>query len=127
MDPTISTDNTPSKSGPSFLSKFRWSTISQITHLSFVSNSVSLPGLSLSGPYTRPSFNCSGADILARFSPHDLRYSPYGPDEYMALSVSNWVSTKVMRAELSAFQRELEMMMRPSEALALALADDPAT
>jgi hypothetical protein len=30
----------------------------------------------------------------------------------MALSVSNWVSTKVMRAELSAFQRELEDMMR---------------
>jgi len=45
----------------------------------------------------------------------------------MALSVSNWVSREVMRAELSAFQRELEMMMRPSEALALAFADDPAT
>ena len=49
---------------------------------------------------------------MARFSSSDLRYSPKGPDEYMALSVSNWVSTKVMRAELSAFQRELEDMMR---------------
>jgi len=30
----------------------------------------------------------------------------------MALSISNWVSTKVMRAELTAFQVELEVMMR---------------
>lgn len=30
----------------------------------------------------------------------------------MALTISNWVSTKVMRAELSAFQIELELMMR---------------
>jgi hypothetical protein len=45
----------------------------------------------------------------------------------MALSVSNWVSTKVMRAELSAFQSELEAMMRPSDAYAQAMADDPAT
>jgi hypothetical protein len=33
----------------------------------------------------------------------------------MALSISNWVSTQVMRVMLSAFQRELEAMMRPSE------------
>lgn len=32
----------------------------------------------------------------------------------MALSVSNWVSTQVMRVMLSAFQKELEMMMRTS-------------
>lgn len=49
---------------------------------------------------------------MGRFSPSDIRYSPEGPDEYMALSISNWVSTKVMRAELTAFQVELEDMMK---------------
>jgi len=56
---------------------------------------------------------------MARFSGCDVRYSPKGPDEYMALSVSNWVSTKVMRAELSAFQTELEDMIRGGPVLAL--------
>ena len=37
----------------------------------------------------------------------------------MALSLSNWISTQVMRAMLSAFQRELEAMMRPSDLLAV--------
>jgi len=32
----------------------------------------------------------------------------------MALSISNWVSTQVMRVMLGAFQRELEAMMRPA-------------
>ncbi|CAG8980426.1 hypothetical protein HYALB_00003991 [Hymenoscyphus albidus] len=66
------------------------------------------------GSYLRPhpSFECTGLDILARFSVSDRQYSPGGPDDYMALSLSNWVSMKVMRAELNAFQKELEVMMR---------------
>jgi hypothetical protein len=43
----------------------------------------------------------------------------------MALSISNWVSMQVMRAELSAFQRDLEAMMRPSDALLGLFPDDP--
>lgn len=48
---------------------------------------------------------------MARFQTSDLMYSPWGPDKYMALSISNWVSMKVMREELSAFQRALQAMM----------------
>jgi hypothetical protein len=58
----------------------------------------------------RPTFNCSGKDILSRFSQSDLKYSPKGPDDFMALSLSNWLSMKVTRAELNAFQKELEAM-----------------
>ena len=61
---------------------------------------------------TKSYFRCTGADIMARFSPYDQRYSPSGPDEYMALSIQNWISTMVMRAELTAFQQELEVMLR---------------
>jgi hypothetical protein len=43
----------------------------------------------------------------------------------MALSISNWVSMQVMRAELSAFQQDLEAMMRPSDVLTGLFADDP--
>lgn len=43
------------------------------------------------------------------------------------LSMSNYISTKVMHAELSAFQKEMEALMRPSEEYLAALADDPAT
>lgn len=42
----------------------------------------------------------------------------------MALSVSNWISTQVMRVMLTAFQQELEAMMRPSEMYAMAVTDD---
>lgn len=111
--------------GPSFsltnsflLKSLRWSSIAVVNSISFISNSSPLPGLDgpFSGPpHTRPAFNCTGADIIARFNPSDFRYSPKGPDEYMALSISNWVSTQVMRVMLSAFQKELEAMMRPSE------------
>ena len=66
-------------------------------------------------------------DIVGRFTPRDLVYAPHGPDGFMALSVSNWVSAQVMRAELSAFQRELEAMMRPSEVEMALLAEDPAS
>ena len=45
----------------------------------------------------------------------------------MALSVSNWISAQVMRAELSAFQRELEALMRPSEFETAIIADDTAS
>lgn len=65
-------------------------------------------------PRPRPAFNCTGAKIVERFNPSDLRYSPKGPDEYMALSVSNWVSTQVMRVMLCAFQEELEAYMGSS-------------
>jgi hypothetical protein len=39
----------------------------------------------------------------------------------MALSISNWVSTKVLSAQLSAIQRELEMMMGPYDEVLTAL------
>jgi len=41
----------------------------------------------------------------------------------MALSVSNWISTQVMRVMLTAFQQELEAMMRPSEMYAVGATD----
>jgi hypothetical protein len=39
----------------------------------------------------------------------------------VALSISNWVSTKVLSAQLSAIQRELEMMMGPDDEVLTAL------
>ena len=99
--------------------------------LNFISNT---PGISQVGPfdhdiYGRPRavFTCTAAHLLSRLTISDFKYSPKGPDEYVALSLSNYVSTQVMRAELSAFQRDLETMMRPSEEYAAAMADDPAS
>lgn len=108
------------------LSSLRWNTLQHIKHLSFISSSTSLPEL-YSQPPSRPCFTCTGMDIVGRFTPRDLVYAPHGPDGFMALSVSNWVSAQVMRAELSAFQRELEAMMRPSEVEMALLAEDPAS
>ena len=42
----------------------------------------------------------------------------------MALSVSNWISTQVMKIMLTAFQKELEAMMKPSEMYGLGGLDD---
>ncbi|CZR54342.1 uncharacterized protein PAC_04226 [Phialocephala subalpina] len=105
-----------------FLHKLRWSTIHHISSLTFTSHSTPLPDLFPSSTsssansavvraYTRPHFTCSGLDILSRYSPADFCYSPYGPDVCMSLSIRNWVSTNVTRAELNAIQLELEAMM----------------
>jgi hypothetical protein len=75
----------------------------------------------------RAYFTCTAAHLLSRYTVADFKYSPIGPDEYVVLSMNNYVSTQVMRAELSAFQRELDIMMRPGEEYLAALADDPAT
>jgi hypothetical protein len=113
------------------LRSLRWSTLRQLSTVSFMSNGgpTSDPDSGFNSPSftrrARPSFTCTGADILARFASCDFRYSPSGPDQYMALSISNWVSMQVMRAELSAFQQDLEAMMRPSDVLTGLFADDP--
>lgn len=92
----------------------RWTTISYIGTMYFVSNT--LPTAS-SSTYKRPQavFPCTGAHLLSRFTPADFRHSPVGPGQYMVLTMSNHVSTQVMRAELALFQKELEEMMRPSD------------
>lgn len=95
----------------------------------FMSDTPGLPHSDSHDVYGRPraAFPCTAAHLLARYTASDFKYSPRGPDEYVVLSMSNYVSTQVMRAELNAFQRELEIMMRPSEEYIAALADDPAT
>jgi hypothetical protein len=113
---------------PTFLlSKFRWTTLSVLQSLTFTSNNGPLPGLPLNeAPISDPEFHCTGSDILARFRPADFRFSPIGPDYYMALSISNWVSTKVLGAQLSAIQKELELIMGPHDEVLTALGG-PAT
>ncbi|KUJ20929.1 uncharacterized protein LY89DRAFT_419534 [Mollisia scopiformis] len=99
---------------PFFLHRLRWSTIQHMASLTFTSNTTPLPesfSSHLKRNYIRPHFACSGLDILARYSPTDFLYSPYGPDVCMSLSIRNWVSTNVTRAELNAIQQELEAMM----------------
>lgn len=59
----------------------------------------------------RPAFKCTGEDIMARFTASDFLCSPRGPDKYMALSISNWISMKVVREELGAFERALKAKM----------------
>jgi hypothetical protein len=104
-----------------FLRGLRWSTVSHLSVVSFISGSTVTPGETrirrLARP--RPSFTCTGADILAHFVEADFLYSPCGPDQYMALSISNWVSMEVMRAELSAFQRALEAMLSTEPAVGI--------
>lgn len=102
------------------LNGLRWSTISCLSSISFLSNNAPLSDQQvgpIAGPYIssrpRPRFTCSGADIIARFTEYDLKYSPTGPNRYMVLSIYNWVSLQVMREELSEFQSELEAMMGP--------------
>jgi len=110
---------------PTFLlSKFRWTTLRALNSLTFTSNNGPVPSLPIVGtesPFSEPGFHCTGADILARFTLSDFRYSPVGPDHFMALSISNWVSTKVLGAQLNAIQRELEVMMGPYDDVLAAL------
>ncbi|KAE8448136.1 hypothetical protein EG329_009740 [Mollisiaceae sp. DMI_Dod_QoI] len=99
-----------------FLRNLRWSTIQHITSLTFTSDITSLPV----DPYAyfaiRPHFTCSGLNIISRHSSADFRYSPYGPNKYMSLSIRNWASTKVTQEELDAISQRLEEL----------ITDDPA-
>ncbi|PMD36545.1 hypothetical protein L207DRAFT_586250 [Hyaloscypha variabilis F] len=117
---TISLPNDPS---PTFLlSNFRWTTLTVLKSLTFTSNNRPPCSLPIFEPTSsEPGFHCTGPDILARFTRADFRYSPVGPNHFMALSISNWVSTKVLSAQLSAIQRELEMMMGPDDEVLTAL------
>jgi len=115
------------------LNSLRWTSITALTSISFVSHSTSnssgllgLDAIFSESTRTQPAFNCTGADIIARFTTHDFRYSPKGPDDVMALSISNWISIQVMKAMLSAFQREVEESMRTSFLPGAGGADDAA-
>lgn len=114
----------PIDPSPTFLlSKFRWSTLRILKSLTFTSSNGPAPSLSLTeAAFSAVGFHCTGTEILARFHPSDFRYSPIGPDHFMALSISNWISTKVMSAQLTAIQKELELMMGPYDDVLAALA-----
>ena len=92
-----------------FMRGLRWSTISMLNNVYFISCSSDNPGDDSVERQWPPglAFTCTGADILARFQALDFKYSPWGPDEYMALSISNWVSMNVMKETLTAFHRVL--------------------
>lgn len=100
-----------------FIHNLRWSTISHIACLIFTSGTTPLLHTSLwsartsNDVYKKPHFSCTGLDILARHNDFDFRYSPQGPDACMSLSIRNWVSTGVTRAELSRIEQELEALM----------------
>jgi hypothetical protein len=103
----------------------RWSTISLLNSIYFIGGSSYSPDddNGQRRPQPRPAFTCTGAEIMARFQRLDFRYSPWGPDEYMALSISNWVSMNVMKEELTAFHKALRTM---SEEVGLEMnGDDP--
>lgn len=63
------------------------------------------------GTCPRPYFTCSGDDLLAVLKGTAFLYSPVGPDRNMALSISSWVSTKVLYLELDVIQKEMEALM----------------
>lgn len=116
QNPTTDTSfsNTATENPSNFkLQKFRWSTIPLFTSLTFSSGTTNRQQQQNIDP-KRPSFTCTGREIMTCFSPYDQMYSQTGPDEYMALSVMNWISTKVMKAELMNFQLELETWMASS-------------
>lgn len=107
-----------------FVRGLRWPTISLLSRIYFINDSSYKPddasAQRLLPP--RPAFTCTGADILARFHEQDFKYSPLGPNEYMALSISNWVSINVMREMLTACHRALRQMREASMELN---GDDP--
>lgn len=99
----------------------RWSTIACINTMYFTSSTATFQPLPTNSqyrhesPHQRPRtvFSCSAAHLLSRYTATDFKYAPRGPNEYAVLSMSNYVSTQVMKEELSAFQIELEGLMRP--------------
>jgi hypothetical protein len=111
-----------------FLTGIRWSTLALLRSIGFTSSSMMTPAHdnALSLPRGSPSFVCNGDDILARFTESDFTYAPPGPDKFMTLSISNWVSMQVMRAELAACQKALQAMMASATGTALP-ASSPAT
>ena|SRR6187402_1024259 len=93
--------------------------------LKFTSSIIPQPGGSFPDEhYAKAYFSCSGSQLIARISDLDFQYSPVGPDERMSLSISNWVSTKVMHIGLIAIQREMEAILGPSDPLIRAFQDD---
>jgi hypothetical protein len=77
---------------------------------------------------SRPAavFSCTAAELQSRHI--FMHYAPVGcVNENIILSLSDYISVNVMHAELEAFKREMELLMRPSEVYLAALADDPAT
>ncbi|KAH8595929.1 hypothetical protein B0O99DRAFT_686443 [Bisporella sp. PMI_857] len=96
----------------------RWSTIPLIKFLAYKA----------SGSRTsQATFSCCGSDIMAQFTDDDIKYNPDGPGEYLALSISNWVSREVVKAELCMAQVFLAEVLRPDPALTALLAQDPAS
>lgn len=113
------------------LSTMRWSTISLFSSLTVVSPGNGHESLTFTPAATdslithrmdltphpntgfHPSaiFTTNGDELLAHFAPLDQVYCPKGPDYYMALSVSNWISTQVMQLELGGIQTELKFLM----------------
>jgi hypothetical protein len=69
------------------------------------------PSIAAEAPSMSPNYTCSGKDIVSRFTDSDVRYSPQGPDRYMALHIAARISAAVTKAELIAVQRDLEMVM----------------
>lgn len=97
---------------PFWARNFRWSTLLCFKAMKFTSSGPTQPELNLFSDHrTRPCFSCSGSDLLNRFMGMSTVISPSGPDEYMALSMCNWVSTKVLHVELAAIQREMETLI----------------
>ncbi|PBP18017.1 hypothetical protein BUE80_DR011188 [Diplocarpon rosae] len=101
---------------PFFVRNFRWSTLLSIDTIKFHSSGSAELGTdpsSITAP-TRPYFACSGYDLMAVLKGTAFLYSPVCPDNNMALSISSWVSTKVLYLELDAIQKEMEAIMSTS-------------
>lgn len=53
---------------------------------------------------------------MGRVQKLDFVNAPWGPDQYMALRISNWISVQVMAMELKAFKNALEASRLSAEA-----------
>jgi hypothetical protein len=97
-----------------FLSPMRWSTIACIKTMHFTTN-VTPPSQFCKFP--QAVFSCTATDLLSRYSftASNFMATWHWPSDNIVLSMGNYISMKLMRAELSSFQAELQMMMRPGE------------
>ncbi|EKD11915.1 hypothetical protein MBM_09938 [Drepanopeziza brunnea f. sp. 'multigermtubi' MB_m1] len=96
---------------PFFVHNFRWSTLLCMNTVKFHSNGYQQIVTVPNHIGARPYFTCSGYDLIAVLKGTAVLYSPDGPNENMALSISSWVSTKVLYLELDAIQQEMEAIL----------------
>lgn len=111
-----------------FFMPLRVSTITSMNTIHFQSDTQasSSPSHRTKAPAT---FSCTAADLAVKWAPYSISCvnTPSSDREHIMLAIGNYISIKVMYAELEGFKMAMQDLMTPSAEYLAAMADDPAS